>query len=56
MKILELHQVGRYYYDPKRPAPIPQHKLELWPGYITAIQAYEGKMGITALINLNFYK
>ena len=38
-----MSQVGRYYYDPKRPAPIPQHKLELWPGYITAVQAYEGK-------------
>ena len=36
-------QVGRYYYDPKRPVPIPQHKLELWPGYITAIEHYEGK-------------
>ena len=44
MKLLEMSQVGRYYYDPKRPAPIPQHKLELWPGYITAIQAYEGKI------------
>lgn len=43
MKVLELSQVGRYHYDPKRPAPIPQHRLELWPGYITAIQAYESK-------------
>ena len=42
MKLLEMSQVGRYYYDPKRPAPIPQHRLELWPGYITSIQAYEG--------------
>lgn len=42
MKLLEMSQVGRYYYDPKRPSPIPEHRLELWPGYITAIQAYEG--------------
>lgn len=42
MKILEMTQVGRYYYDPKRPVAIPQHKLELWPGYITAIEHYEG--------------
>ena len=44
MKLLEMSQVGRYYYDPKRPAPIPQHRLELWPGYITSIQAYEGQL------------
>ncbi len=43
MRILEMTQVGRYYYDPRRPVPIPQHKLELWPGYITAIEHYEGK-------------
>ena len=42
MKQLQLKQVGRYYYDPKRPASIPQHKIELWPGYITSIQCYEG--------------
>ena len=41
MKVLELSQVGRYHYDPKRPGPIPQHRLELWPGYITDIQASE---------------
>lgn len=42
MKLLQMSQVGRYYYDPTRPCPIPQHRLELWPGYITSIQAYEG--------------
>lgn len=42
MKQLQLKQVGRYYYDPNRPASIPQHKIELWPGYITSIQCYEG--------------
>nr|ANZ54961.1 piwi 2 [Fimbriaphyllia ancora] len=44
MKLLQLKQVGRYYYDPNRPASIPQHKIELWPGYITSIQCYEGGM------------
>lgn len=48
MKLLEMSQVGRYYYDPKRPAPIPQHRLELWPGYITSIQAYEGGVMLLA--------
>lgn len=22
--------------------PVPQHKLEVWPGYVTAVQEYEG--------------
>lgn len=44
MSRLHLTQVGRYYYDPHRPASIPQHKIELWPGYITSIQCYEGGM------------
>lgn len=48
MKLLEMSQVGRYYYDPKRPSPIPEHRLELWPGYITAIQAYEGGVMLLA--------
>ena len=43
MKILQMKQVGRYYYDPNKPANIPQHKLELWPGYITSIQVHEGE-------------
>ena len=43
-----MQQVGRYYYDPTRPAMIPQHKLELWPGYITSIQHYEGLFRVSA--------
>ncbi|XP_071483412.1 piwi-like protein 1 [Diadema antillarum] len=42
MKILEMKQVGRHYYDPTNPSVVPQHKLEIWPGYITAISRYEG--------------
>ncbi|XP_035670589.1 piwi-like protein 1 [Branchiostoma floridae] len=42
MRELELKQVGRNYYDPKHPIIIAQHKMEVWPGYITAIQAYDG--------------
>nr|QOW64977.1 hypothetical protein [Lymnaea stagnalis] len=42
MNILEMCQVGRYYYNPHTPASVPQHKLEVWPGYITAIREHEG--------------
>ncbi|KAJ8023000.1 Piwi-like protein 2 [Holothuria leucospilota] len=42
MKILQMQQVGRHYYQPKLSITIPQHRLEVWPGYITAIQEYSG--------------
>lgn len=53
MKLLEMSQVGRYYYDPTRPCPIPQHRLELWPGYITSIQAYEGLLQAIVIVFLD---
>lgn len=34
--------MGRNYFDPKGSMPVPQHKLEVWPGYVTAVQEYEG--------------
>ncbi|GFS54318.1 piwi-like protein 2 [Nephila pilipes] len=42
MRILRMTQVGRNFYDAKGGIPVPQHKLEIWPGYITAVQEYEG--------------
>ena len=29
--------MGRQYFDPKKPVRIPQHRLELWPGFFTSI-------------------
>ena len=42
MRRLNLKQVGRNTYDPSNSVRIPQHKLELWPGYVTAITRKEG--------------
>lgn len=42
MRILQMQQVGRHYYQPKLRIQIPQHRLEVWPGYITAIEEYSG--------------
>ncbi|XP_041362450.1 piwi-like protein 1 [Gigantopelta aegis] len=42
MGILDMCQVGRYYYNPHTPSSVPQHKLEVWPGYITSITEQEG--------------
>ncbi|XP_022111916.1 piwi-like protein 1 [Acanthaster planci] len=40
MRILSMSQVGRHYYSPDLATMIPQHKLEIWPGYVTAIHEY----------------
>lgn len=42
MSILSLCQVGRYFYNPATPSRVPQHNLEVWPGYITSIKEEEG--------------
>ncbi|XP_077999596.1 piwi-like protein 2 [Glandiceps talaboti] len=42
MRILDMKQVSRHYYDPHKAVSVPQHKLEIWPGYITSLREYEG--------------
>uniref|UniRef100_A0A665WN07 Piwi-like RNA-mediated gene silencing 1 n=1 Tax=Echeneis naucrates TaxID=173247 RepID=A0A665WN07_ECHNA len=41
LRILNLQQIGRNYYDPHDPLNIPQHRLTIWPGYTTTILQYE---------------
>nr|XP_022317079.1 piwi-like protein 1 [Crassostrea virginica] len=49
MNILEMVQVGRYYYNPKTPSAVPQHRLEVWPGYITSV--CENEDGLMMLVD-----
>lgn len=42
MKALDLVQIGRQHFNSKAAHSVPQHRLELWPGYVTAIDEYEG--------------
>ncbi|KAG7189003.1 hypothetical protein KM043_008597 [Ampulex compressa] len=42
MRALELVRIGRQSFNPKCAHPVPQHRLEVWPGYVTAINKYEG--------------
>lgn len=41
MKTMEFVRFGRKRFDPSAPKLIPQHKLEVWPGYVTAVDEYE---------------
>ena len=42
MKVLDYVRFSRKHFDPTAPLIIPQHKLEVWPGYVTAVDEYEG--------------
>lgn len=42
MNALKLVQFDRKFFDPTAPKIIPQAKLEVWPGYVTAVDEYDG--------------
>lgn len=42
MKTLSYVRFGKKQFDPTAPKVIPQHKLEVWPGYVTAVDEYDG--------------
>ena len=42
MSMLKLARLGRQFCNPLCAVQIPQHRLEVWPGFITAVDEYEG--------------
>ncbi|GAB6024236.1 Piwi-like protein 1 [Chamberlinius hualienensis] len=48
MKMLEMVQIGRHYYNPKLNIEVPNFGLSLWPGFITNITDYEGGLMLCA--------
>ena len=42
MNTLKMVQMNKNYYDPTKAMMVPQHKLEIWPGYVTAVHEFEG--------------
>lgn len=42
MKILKMCMVGRNYYDQACAQHVPKYKLQLWPGFVTAVREMEG--------------
>ncbi|MBN3296088.1 PIWL1 protein, partial [Amia calva] len=41
LRMLNMQQIGRHYYNPNDPLNIPQHRLMIWPGFTTSILQYE---------------
>jgi aubergine len=48
LRLLQLKQIGRHYFDPAHPIEIPQHHVQLWPGYFTAISPTHGGIVLVA--------
>lgn len=42
MRVLKFVQHKNKSFDPADPKIIPQHKLEVWPGYVTSVEDCEG--------------
>ncbi|XP_015025392.2 protein argonaute-3 isoform X3 [Drosophila virilis] len=42
MKSLNYVKFDRKHFDPSRPKVIPMAKLEVWPGYVIAVDEYDG--------------
>ncbi|XP_038059144.1 piwi-like protein 1 [Patiria miniata] len=43
-----MQQIGRHYFNPNDPTVVPQHNLQLWPGFITSILQYEEEVMLMA--------
>lgn len=42
MRTLKFIRFGKKNFDPSEPKVVPQHKLEIYPGYVTAVDEYDG--------------
>ncbi|XP_029162775.1 piwi-like protein Ago3 [Nylanderia fulva] len=42
MRQLSLVRIGRQNFNPNSAQKLNQHRLEVWPGYVTAINEYDG--------------
>uniref|UniRef100_A0A182NPY6 Uncharacterized protein n=1 Tax=Anopheles dirus TaxID=7168 RepID=A0A182NPY6_9DIPT len=42
MYMLQLTEMGRKHFDPTQARIVPQHKLEIWPGFVTSVNEFEG--------------
>eukprot|EP01117_Protostelium_nocturnum_P016842 TRINITY_DN6745_c0_g2_i1.p1 TRINITY_DN6745_c0_g2~~TRINITY_DN6745_c0_g2_i1.p1 ORF type:complete len:994 (-),score=216.74 TRINITY_DN6745_c0_g2_i1:22-3003(-) len=51
LRALKLKPLGKHFFDPTKSIQIPQHQVELWPGYYTSI-GNDFKFGSTLLVDI----
>lgn len=42
MHALNFVRIGQHNFNPNQAYDVRKHRLEVWPGYVTAIHEYEG--------------
>ncbi|XP_062038298.1 piwi-like protein 3 [Lepus europaeus] len=48
LRLMNLKQIGRNYYNNKEAREFHEHNMEIWPGYITSILQYENSLTLCA--------
>ncbi|XP_059957315.1 piwi-like protein 2 isoform X2 [Mesoplodon densirostris] len=48
MKLLDMKLVGRNFFDPTSAMVLPQHRLQIWPGYAVSIRRTDGGLFLLA--------
>ncbi|KAJ8941721.1 hypothetical protein NQ318_023317 [Aromia moschata] len=56
LAFMKFQMVGRNYYDPHRKIAIPEHKMELWPGYVTSMRQHEEKILLNCDVSFKFMR
>uniref|UniRef100_M3YQJ1 Piwi like RNA-mediated gene silencing 3 n=1 Tax=Mustela putorius furo TaxID=9669 RepID=M3YQJ1_MUSPF len=56
LKMMELEQVGRNYYNKREAMEFHNHKLVIWPGYVTSILEYETSITLCADVNHKLFR
>ncbi|XP_071945006.1 piwi-like protein 1 [Antedon mediterranea] len=51
MGSLNMQQIGRHYFNPDNKIEVRQHKLEIWPGFITSISQRETHIMLEAEVS-----
>lgn len=46
-RTLQYNRIGRKMFNPNAPQLVPQHKLEIWPGYVKSVEELEGGLMLT---------
>ncbi|XP_045881507.1 piwi-like protein 3 [Meles meles] len=56
LKMMELEQVGRNYYNKREATEFRDHKLVIWPGYVTSILEYETSITLCADVSHKLFR
>lgn len=51
-KALKMEPIGKKYFNPNKKIPYPKHSIEIWPGYVTAVNLINNRVFVN--VDLSF--